>query len=225
MRMKLAAGSVLVLVSACGGGGSGGSSTAMMTLQAAPAPAQPIMVPLTTLSATVNGTTYTIQYSVTPNQGTVSFNGQMASSSTLNLQVLNGMALVLNDTTTEYYVENPYMPLGISGTTETGTGFTFTITTESPLPSTLMVGDSGTLFSGNYTGADGSAIGMLTETYSVTADTASTLTLTIEDDGTINGNEVIISPAFTVNDMGKIVALQQVTVTVNGQTYTFTGSM
>lgn len=198
----------------------------MQTLQSAQAPAEPFNVPQTTLTATINGMTYTVTYSSTANQGTTTFNGQTANSSTVSVTITQQDGTTLaNETSTEYYTTSPFTLLGTSGTTA-GTSYTLMVNSVNPLPSMLTVGATGTLFSGNYTASGSTTVsGMLTETYSVTAGTtANTLTLTIESDGTLNGQTVSDSTVFSVDAMGNI-QLQSVKVMVNGQSYTFNASM
>lgn len=256
---KLAVITAVLLLSACGGdGGSAGSgstpamapsagspaapgatSPAAPALQSAPAPAEPFNVPPTSLTAMIDGMPFTLIYSVTPSTGTTTFNGQTANSSTVSITVLQqaGTALV-TESTTEFYLPNPFTLLGLAGTAG-GTAYTLTVATLNPLPSMLTVGAAGTLFSGSYYLSSASAgssaasgassdtstvIGMLTQTYAVTAGTANALTLTIASDGSLNGQSAANSTVFSVDAAGKIV-LQSVTVMLNGQAYTFSAPM
>lgn len=221
----------VVLLSACGGDGGGtgttDNSTAMGSgssaappLQSAPAPAQPFNVPPTTLGTTVSGMGFTLTYSNIPNSGVTTFNGQSANSSAITVTVQQGGTTLTTDSSTDYYLLNPFTPLGITGTAS-GTAYTLDLNSVNPLPATLTVGASGTLFTGNYLATGTSTvIGMTTQTFSVTAGTASAITLTIKDDGTINGQAVTDSTVFAVDSMGNLT-LQSVEAMVNGQDFTF----
>jgi hypothetical protein len=75
------------------------------------------------------------------------FNGHNANTSVVALTVSKSGVVVVTSNSTEYYLSNPYSPLGISGTAN-GVAFTFLYTSYTPLPSTLSVGGSGPLSSG-----------------------------------------------------------------------------
>ena len=212
---------VLALV-ACGGGGSSSAPPPPVPhLQSAKAPQQPFNIQSTTLSATVNGSTYTAIFSQTPNSGTVTFNGQVAYSSVTSLTILQNGVTVAAETSTDYYLENPYTPLGTSGTVN-GNGWVFIFNSVTPLPTTLNVGDSGPLGSGTYYDSVTNAmIGSLTSTYSVRANDSTSLLLNVYASGTLNGNQESETLTYTVDASGNI-ALSLVQVTENGQTYTFT---
>lgn len=241
---KIAVFAIIALLSACGGGGgSSGSPAAMAAPQSAPAqpasqsgaqsapvpqsvpaPKEPFNVPPTTLSATIDGMNFTVTYSATPNNGTTAFNGQTASSSTVSVTVQQDGTVLSSETSTEYYLPDPFTLLGISGTAA-NTSYTLAVNSVNPLPAMLTVGTSGTLFSGSYMASGTSIdIGMLTQTYSVAAGPANTVTLTIESDGTINGQTVTNGTVFTVDSKGKL-SLQSVEVMVKGQAFTFTVPM
>jgi hypothetical protein len=212
------------LAAGCGGGGYGGGSgmPQVQSLQSASTPAQPYTVAAKMLTASANGVTYTATYSETPNGGTAMFNGQVAHSSTITITVQANGAQVVSQTSTAYYLENPYMPLGLTETTN-GTTYEFLFTSISPLPTTLTVGDSGLLGSGNYT-VQGSqvSVGSLTETYAVTARDATTVMLSVTANGTLNGTAVSDTVNYSVDAMGNL-ALVSVVVTVPGLgTLTFT---
>lgn len=190
------------LLSACGGGSGGGSqqsapppasgtTTQVQNLKAAPAPQEPFNIPSATMTAgTYNGNSYTAIYSQTPNNGTVMFAGQAAHSSTISLTISENGSTIATEVSTAYYLESPYVPLGLSGTAG-GTAYTFLFTSTDPLPSTLTVASSGQLGSGTYyVSGTNTAIGSLTETYSVTEDGSSDLILITNSSGTVNGSAV-----------------------------------
>jgi hypothetical protein len=221
MRSAVVVTALLLALSACGGGGSSSDPPPQPNLKSARAPQQPYNIASTTLTATDgSGNTYTAIVSQTPNSGTVTFNGQMAYSSVLSLTVLQNGATVATDTTTYYYLENPCSPLGIAGSTS-GSQWYVLFNSSTPLPTTLTVGDSGPLGSGNYYDATTNVeIGSLTATYSVTANDAASLLLNTYASGMINGIAVSETITYRVDASGNI-SLSSVQVTENGQTLTF----
>ena len=214
---------LLLGLSACGGGGSSSDSPATPpSLKSAQTPQQPYTIQSTTLTATdASGNTYTAIFSQTPNNGTVMFNGQTAYSSALSITILQNGATLATEASTDYYLENPFSPLGISGSTN-GTSWYFLFNSTTPYPTTLTVGDSGPVGSGTYyDAATNASIGSLTETYSVTANNPTTVLLNVYASGMLNGNQESETITYTVDAAGNI-ALSSVQVTVNGQTLTFT---
>jgi hypothetical protein len=112
------------------------------------------------------------------------------------------------------------VPLGLSGTVG-GTAYTFLFASTDPLPSTLTVGSSGPLGSGTYyVSGTNTAIGSLTETYSVTANGPSNLILTTNSSGTVNGLSVNETITYFVDSSGA-VALDGVQLIVNGTELSF----
>jgi hypothetical protein len=222
MKPAILVTTLLLALAACGGGGSSSTPPPQQNLQSARAPQQPYNIQSTTLTAMDgSGNTYTAMVSQTPNSGTVNFNGQMAYSSVLAITILENGVTVVTETTTDYYLESPYTPLGISGSTN-GNGWVFIFDSVDPLPTTLMVGDSGPLGSGTYYDAVTNApLGSLTSTYSVTANDPTTLLLNVYGSGMLNGNQESSTITYNVDAAGN-VALSSVQVTVNGQTLTFT---
>jgi hypothetical protein len=223
MKPAIAVTLLLLGLSACGGGGSSSNSPPPPpSLKSAQAPQQPYTIQSTTLTATdASGNTYTAIFSQTPNSGTVMFNGQTAYSSALSITILQNGATLATEASTDYYLENPFSPLGISGSTN-GTSWYFLFNSSTPYPTTLTVGDSGPVGSGTYYDATtNAAIGSLTETYSVTANDPTTVLLNVYASGMLNGNQESETITYTVDASGNI-ALSSVQVTVNGQTLTFT---
>jgi hypothetical protein len=206
----------------CGGGSSDYSSSnpqATQNLQSATPPAEPWTIPTTTLTATdSSGNTYTLTVSNTPG-GSMTFNGQIADTSVLAVSVSENGVLVSTDDTTAYYLTDPYTPLGLSGTTN-GVAWTATVASYTPLPATLTVGSSGSLFSANYEDSSGDLLGGLTETYTVTADTPSDLLLNIDASGSVDGTSLAQTLTYSVTSSGA-VSLAQAQITVNGVTLTF----
>jgi hypothetical protein len=209
----------LLMIAGCGGGGSS-SPTPQQNLQSARAPSQPMAIASTTLTATdSSGNTWTATYSSTAG-GMAMFNGQNASTSMIALTVSENGAVVATEDSTAYYLMNPYSPLGLSGTTS-GVAWTAVVTSYTPLPSTLTVGASGPLGSFTYYNGMMTSIGSLTETYTVTAASATTLYLNVDAAGTINGTQETETLTYSIASDGTLQALVQAVVTVNGTTLTF----
>jgi hypothetical protein len=208
-----------LLVADCGGGGGGGYAPPQ-NLQSAQAPSQPINVMSKTLMATdSSGNSWTAAFSSVPG-GMATFNGQSANTSVVALTVSKSGVLVVTSDSTEYYLSNPYAPLGISGTAN-GVPFTFLYTSFTPLPSTLSVGGSGPFSSGNYyTYHGGPVIGSLTQTYTVTEDSPTALFLNIDSAGSLNGVQESETDTYSVTASGA-ATLVKAQLTVNGTTLTF----
>jgi hypothetical protein len=220
MRAAYVSLTAALVIAGCGGGGGGSNPAPQQNLQSAKAPSQPMATPSTMLTATDSaGNTYTATYSSTPG-GMAMFNGQNANTLTIALTVSENGTVLATEDSTAYYVANPYSPLGLSGTTN-GTAWTATITGYTPLPNTLTVGASGPLDSATYTDGMGNNIGSLTETYTVTADSANALFLNINAAGSINGVQETETLIYSVASDGTVQALVQVQITVNGTTLTF----
>jgi hypothetical protein len=86
-------------------------------------------------------------YSEAANAGTTSFEGQVAHSATTSLTVFNGNETVLAQTNTEYFLANPYAPLGLAGTSS-AVSYALVYNSVTPLPAVLQGNDSGPLISG-----------------------------------------------------------------------------
>jgi hypothetical protein len=170
------------------------------------------------LSTTYGGNNYSVTVSDTPG-AMMMFNGQMANTSVSTLTLSKNGTVVSTDTTTAYYLTNPYSPLGFSGTTN-GVAWTASITSFTPFPASLTVGSSGTLLAATYKDGMGNIIGSLTETYTVTADSPTAVFVNIMGSGTLNGTTVTDTLTYSVTSTGAI-ALVQVQITVNGVTLTF----
>jgi hypothetical protein len=222
-RSVLVALSITLVMAACGGGGGGSSgSMSQQKLQSAQAPQQPWSVPATTLTATdSSGNTWTATYSQTPNAGTANFDGQTAFTSNVSLTILENGMTVATEVSTAYYLENPFVALGLSGSTN-GQSWVFIYNGTDPLPATLTVGDSGPVGSGTYYDANTMAVlGSLTTTYSVAANDSVSLLLNEYASGSINGNAESETITYTVGASGS-VSLSSVQITVGGETLTFT---
>jgi hypothetical protein len=190
-------------------------------LEAARAPQEPFNIQSVTLTTNLNGNSYTAIYSQTPNNGTTMFDGQAAHSSTISLTITENGSTIGTEVSTAYYLESPYVPLGLSGTVS-GTAYTFLFTSTDPLPSTLTVGSSGPLGSGTYyVSGTNTAIGSLTETYSVAANGPSSLLLITHASGTVNGSSVDESFTYVVDSSGSL-SLDSMALTVNGTALLFT---
>lgn len=135
-----------LLLNACGGGGGGGSSTPPPpNLNSAPGAAAINAFFQASHSATLNagdtaGNKYQVQLSWVPNAGTTTFNGTANAHSTVRaVSVFVNGALNSNDISTEYFLLNPYVPIGAqhtSGTTDISANI-------QPVPATITVGQSG----------------------------------------------------------------------------------
>jgi hypothetical protein len=192
----------------------------MPQMNTASRPQEPFAVPSTTLTASAGGNSYQLTYSVTANSGTTLFDGQMASSSSINLAVLENGATKSTETATTYYLTNPYVPLGLTGTVD-GTGFEVIFNSIDPYPATLKVGESGPLAVGTfYSPGTNVAIGSLTVTYSVETNNSSTLLLEVSSSATLSGNQVPEMIAYAVDAAGGLT-LSSVQVMLNGVTLSF----
>lgn len=198
MKKYLACG-VLLALSACGGGSS--SSGPASQLESAPAPAQPFNIPMTHLIGVYS---YYMTYSAAANTGTTSFEGQVAHSATTSFTVFNGNATVVAQTNTEYFLANPYAPLGLAGTSS-AVSYVLVYNSVTPLPAVLQVNDSGPLVSGTYyQPGTNTSIGSLTETYSVSGYNSTLLELSIAATGMLNGVPISQTVSYTIDATGHV---------------------
>jgi len=198
-----------------------GNASASQQMNSAPRPSEPFSVPSTTLSASANGNTYSLTYSVTTNSVTNMFDGQMAQSSVLSVTLGENETTLPTQTTTAYYLTNPYVPLGFSGTAANGTAFELIFNSINPYPATLRVGQSGPLASGTfYSPGTNVALGSVTMTYAVEANNASTLLLKIASSATLTGYPLPEVIAYAVDASGHM-SLSSIQITLNGVTLTF----
>ena len=213
-------GLALVMTGCGGGGGSSSNPPPQQNLQSARAPAEPMSISSTTLTATdSSGNNWSVTYSSTPG-GMAMFNGQNADTSMIALTISENGAVVATEDSTAYYLASPYSPLGLSGTTS-GTAWTAVISGYTPLPSTLTVGGSGALLSATYYDGMNNTMGSLTETYTVTANSPTALFLNIDAAGSINGVQETETLTYSIASDGTVGALVQAQITVNGTTLTF----
>lgn len=171
----------LTSLSACGGGVvgvvGGGGTTPLSS-----APGETALVNYLqgahqyTLNATdSSGNSYIIQFSSQPNAATTTFNGEAPAYSTVDRLTLekNG-APIANSISTTYYLLNPYVPLGKTFGTGTPYGL---VTSFTPFPTTLNVGNTGPL--DNLTYYHDSTLTFIdaneTDTYSVEDSNSTTL--------------------------------------------------
>ena len=224
----------MILVSGCGGGGYGGGGGGyMMNLSSAPGePALAAYVQAshsTTLHATdSSGNSWTLQLSTVANAGTTTFNGTANAYSTVDTVTLdkNG-TLVATNTSTSYFLLNPYVPLG----KDSSGGTPYAVVTSSfPLPATVTVGNSGAFDNLTYYHDSTLAVADADETatYSVEANNSTTLLTCFNTvisgvtaqgtaDGLAAGTE---TDCYTVNSAGT-AALFTITVTASGVTLKF----
>jgi hypothetical protein len=218
-------------LTACGGGGSTGtsstSSPAPQDLQTAPVPAR-VLSPtysLTNLTATDNsGNVFYLAISDTADAGTASFDGQMANYNTLGVAITENTNPnpVLSLGAVAFYLTSPYSPLG-EEITQNGVIVETALLPSFTPPSSLTVGDSGQLDAISYYNTSNVLIGNATQTYSVAANNATTVLVTLTTTGTINGAATSDQETFAVDTSGNVV-LQSFTLTVNGEVLTFTNS-
>jgi hypothetical protein len=171
--LLLAAVTAIGSLVACGGGGGAADTTVQ-------SPSLPIYVPGATLEATdSSGNTWTATYSSTA-AGTSTFNGQAAYATAVFFTVQKNATLIDSESVTEFSLMNPYSPLGlaIGFSSLPGRLSVGTVTSSSPLPSTLAVGESGSLSAGTF----GGCACTFTETYSVTSGSSTALLLNIHRD-------------------------------------------
>jgi hypothetical protein len=148
------------------------------------------------------------------------FNGHNANTSVVALTVSKSGVVVVTSNSTEYYLSNPYSPLGVSGTAN-GVPFTFLFMSYTPFPTTLTVGGSGPVSSGSYyTSVGGPVIGSLTQTYTVTEDSPTALFLNINAAGSLNGVQESETDTYSVDSSGA-ATLVKAQITVNGTTLIF----
>lgn len=229
--------SLAVLVAACGGGGADGaggesSSTVASNLNSAPGETALVHYLLAShenaLSASNGGNTYTLQFSNVPNDWITRFNGSAPAYSRLyRVNLGRDGTLVANVIFTEYFLLNPYAPLGQVSSTGSPYGV---VTSSSPVPAVLTVGNSGSYYALTfYHDATMSVIeANVSVTYSVKANDSTTLLLcldsTVSDvtaQGTADGLTASTeSDCYTVDSAGD-VSLASVTLTLNNVTLTF----
>jgi hypothetical protein len=228
---------VLMGLAACGGSGAGvgaGSGTPPpANLSSAPGESALVNylqgVHQYTLSATdSSGTNYTVQLSSQPNAGTTMFNGAAPAYSTVDTLTLNkNGVLAATSISTGYYLLNPYVPLGT--TFSTGTPYAL-VTSSTPFPTSLNVGDTGPVDDLTYYHDSSMAIidANETGTYSVEANNSTTLLMclnfvvsnvTAQDmaDGLADNTE---TDCYGVDASGN-TALVSIALTVNGETLKF----
>ena len=226
--------SLAVLVAACGGGGASGdsSSTVSSNLNSAPGETALVHYLLAShengLTASNGGNTYTLQLSNAPNDWVTRFNGAAPAYSRLyRVNLGRNGTLVANVIFTEYFLLNPYAPLGQVSSTGSPYGV---VTSSSPVPAVLTVGNSGSYYALTfYHDATMSVIeANVSVTYSVKANDSTTLLLcldsTVSDvtaQGTADGlTDSTESDCYTVDSAGD-VSLASVTLTLNNMTLTF----
>jgi len=175
-----------------------------------------------------SGNDFTIQLASQPNAGTTLFNGEAPAYGTQDTLALseNG-TLVANSITTGYYLLNPYMPLGTVYATGTPYGL---VTSSTPFPATLNVGDTGPVDNLTYYHDSTEAIidGYETGTYSVVANNSTTLLMCLNfaltgvtAQGTADGlADSTETDCYSVDTAGN-AALVSIALLVNGATLTF----
>jgi hypothetical protein len=229
----------VAFLAGCGGGGGGGSggSPSVSPAAATTLPSAPGETAFAsylqashqyTLKASNGGHSYTLFVSRVPNAGTGKFNGSAPAYSSVDSVTLedNG-AVVSKSSSTDYYLLNPYVPLGKVASTGSPYGI---VSSSTPLPMDLQVGASGDVDSLTYyhdptmSTVDADE----TETYSVESNDTTTLLLcmdsTITNVTTQGTADDVVDDAesdcYTVDAAGK-AALVSIALTVNGTTLRF----
>ena len=181
-----------------------------------------------TLKVSNGGNSYTLQVSTVPTPGRSSFNGSAPAYSSVDTVTLdeNGVTLA-NNTSTDYFLLNPYVPLGRVSSTGSPYGV---VTSSVPLPPTFDVGSSGSMDSMTY--YHDSSMSLLdadeAATYSVKANNTTTLHVCMDStitnvtaqgtaDDLVDDGE---SDCYRIDDAGN-TALVSVTLTINGTILTF----
>ncbi len=180
------------------------------------------------LIADDRGNSFTIHLSSSPNSGTTTFGGQAPAYGTVDsIAFYENGTLVANSVTTNYYLLNPYVPLG--NISSTGSPYAL-VTSSTPFPATLTVGSSGPEYAltyyhnSNKTILDAYEVG----SYVVSANNSVSLNLCLNSvisnttaqgtsDGLGNGTE---SDCYTVDASGN-AALTSITLVVDGVTLNF----
>jgi len=183
-----------------------------------------------TLHATgSSANSYTLQLSSKPDPSTTTFDGEAPAYGTTDTLTLDEPgARVVNLISTNYYLLNPYVPLGKTFSTGTPYGL---VTSSTPLPTTLNVGDAGSVDSLTYYHDSTMAVvdAYETGTFSVQANNSTTLLMCLSfvvsgvtaqgtADGLANGTE---TDCYNVDAAGT-AALVSIALTVNGETLNFT---
>jgi hypothetical protein len=213
-----------------GPGGAGGTSSSLKSAPGDSAVAKYLQRQNETwLNATDSGNAYSLVVLNKPNAGTTTFNGSgPAYSMDVTATVAKGGDMyVANFVSTNYFLLNPYVPLGkVYGT---GTPYAV-VNSPTPLPSTLTVGSSGTIETAfiYHDATQATADGNMSIAYSVKPNNASTILFCLEtvvygvttqgtSDGLADGSE---TDCYSVSLTGD-VNLVSVTMTVNGVTLNF----
>ena len=222
----------LCLLAACGGGGGGGGSSSPPNLNSAPGAAAVNAYVQASHSNTLNardqsGNNWTAQLSTMPNPGTTTFNGiPNVSTAVQTVNIFENGVLAGNDIRTNYFLVNPYQPLGDVFTT----GPVEIVSGGSPLPMTITVGQSGPLdtVTAYHDSTQSTVDATEVETFSVVANNPTTLLFcvnTVTSNVTAQGNLDGFS-ASTESDCYAVDAsgnanLVKVVLTINGVTLTF----
>ncbi len=220
------------LLTSCGGGGGGNTPPPPANLNSAPGEAALINYVMTehqkSLYASNGGTTYNLEVDSVPNGGTTTFNGAAPAASRVETVTLNeNGGRVANSISTAYFLLNPYVPLGEVSSTGSPYGV---VTSSSPVPTTLTVGNSGAFYTQIFYHDSMMSVidANVTVTYSVRANNSTTLLWcldsTVSDvtaqgaaDGLADGTEY---DCYIVDAEGN-ATLVSVTMTVNNVTLMF----
>jgi hypothetical protein len=227
-RLRTAMAASCIALAACGGGG-GSSAPPPANLSSAPAAAAMNAYfqasHSSTLTATYQGNTITLQQSIAPNPATTTFEGSTVESGTETVSITENGALVANSVSTTYYTLNPFAIAG--SVNSNGTEYEV-VQTFSTIPAAVSVGAAGAIYTSTIYHDSSKAVidGTVTATYSVGADSPTVLDFCTNAAITANaGNPDGMTNATQVNcyrvDSSGNATLFKVTVLVSGVSLTF----
>jgi hypothetical protein len=213
----------LALMTACGGGGGGGAAAPVASTEAFPFTTAIANFVTTSssnnysITGTVNGVAVTGSGTVTfGNVSSGTFEGAAAQQRTTTATgsiTVSGTTVPLNSSSVDWFDSNN-VPLGESG------GDDYIVVTGTPtIPATVRVNDTGSLYTANrYADSTKAALrGTLTVTYVVTADTATTVYVTLirEEKNTFNASTSTGSAKIRMNTAGAITRINETLVEDN----------
>jgi len=221
-----------IAIGLCGCGEGGGSSSPPPKPNLMSAPGQAAINAYyqashnITLTASNGGNNYSVQLTYTPNSGTTMFNGQTVDSANISGNVYqNGTLIASTNSEIDYFTLNPYTDVG----SQLMNGTVYAVVTSfTPTPTTLTVGDSGTveMETAYHDSTKAVVDAMSMTTFSVNADTPTTIQYCGTDvvsassgnpDNIVSSTEV---DCYRIDASGN-ATLYSVALTVNGTTLTF----
>jgi hypothetical protein len=224
-----------ILLTGCGGSGGGdGRATPAGTANLTSVPGETALVHYlqtshqNTFNASNGGNAYSLLSTSVPIAGTTTFNGSApAYIRVATVAISSDGTLVANNIWIDYFLLNPYVPLGEVSSTGSPYGV---VTSSSPVPATLAVGDSGAVYALTFFHDATMRVidANTTVAYSVKANDSATLLLCLNSvvadvtgqgtaDGLADGSA---SDCYTVDSAGN-ATLVSITRSVNDVTLTF----